>query len=86
MLPFSAEQWPAISRLLDQALETSEQDRAAWLARLIATRPELGQLVQMLLRARDRCRHAAFLEHSPRLSGPVRSGLLQLVRERSTLN
>jgi len=49
MTRFSQEQWAALSRLLDEALDIPESDRAAWLAGRRADHPELAPELESLL-------------------------------------
>jgi serine/threonine-protein kinase len=50
-MELSAATWTAVSKLLDEALDLEPAARAAWLQRLIATRPELAPSVRKLLAA-----------------------------------
>jgi eukaryotic-like serine/threonine-protein kinase len=55
------EQWRPFSEYLDQALDLPEPDRAAWLAVLAQSNPELAAAVADALSQRDRTGYAEFL-------------------------
>jgi hypothetical protein len=72
MLPFSAAQWPQISRLLDEALEIPDAERGAWLEQLAGSQPQLQGAVRTLLGAHRRGSACGFLERGPSLSTLIR--------------
>lgn len=55
------EQWRPFSEYLDQALDLPEPDRAAWLAELVQSNPELAAAVADALSQRERTGYAEFL-------------------------
>src|SRR5258708_10589273 len=55
------EQWRPFSEYLDQALDLPEADRAAWLAALARSSPELAAAVTDALSQRERSGYAEFL-------------------------
>jgi eukaryotic-like serine/threonine-protein kinase len=55
------EQWRPFSDYLDQALDLPEADRAAWLAALAQSSPELAAAVADALSQRDRAGYSEFL-------------------------
>jgi eukaryotic-like serine/threonine-protein kinase len=55
------EQWRPFSEYLDQALDLPEADRAAWLAALAQSSPELAASVSEALSQRERSGYAEFL-------------------------
>jgi serine/threonine protein kinase len=55
------EQWRPFSEYLDQALDLPEADRAAWLAALAQSSPELAAAVADALAQRERTGYAEFL-------------------------
>jgi serine/threonine protein kinase len=55
------EQWRPFSEYLDQALELADADRAAWLAALAQSSPQLAAAVADALSQRDRAGYAEFL-------------------------
>ncbi len=63
-----AQDWPAVSRLFDEALDLPEDERAAWLARLATEQPALAPAVQALLWANARRETGDFLERGPQFS------------------
>jgi len=68
MIGIDPRTWTEVSLLLDDALELTSTERAAWLARLQATQPAIAPVVADLLVAHDR------LADSPFLQGPVVTG------------
>ncbi len=50
-LPCSPGQWPELSRLLDEALESHQQDRGIWLERVGRERPDLIEALRTVLEA-----------------------------------
>jgi eukaryotic-like serine/threonine-protein kinase len=55
------EQWRPFSEYLDQALDLPEADRAAWLAALAQSNPELAAAIADALSQRERTGYAEFL-------------------------
>src|SRR5258708_25608915 len=55
------EQWRPFSEYLDQALDLPEADRAAWLAALARSSPQLAAAVADALSQRERSGYAQFL-------------------------
>ncbi len=60
-----AQSWPAVSRLFDEALDLTEHQREAWLARLATEQPALAPAVQALLWANERRETGDFLDLGP---------------------
>ena len=56
-----AEEWPALSHLLDEALERQGADRDAWLSRLAATNPIMAERVSRALAVYAEDRFSGFL-------------------------
>jgi serine/threonine protein kinase/Tfp pilus assembly protein PilF len=61
MMRFSREDWAALSRLLDEALEVPEDERAAWIAEQRAINPALGAELETLLNEESTIDRAGFL-------------------------
>jgi hypothetical protein len=60
--PLDPARWRALSPYLDQALEMSREDRAAWLAHICASDPALGADLERLLAEHDHLQRSRFLE------------------------
>jgi eukaryotic-like serine/threonine-protein kinase len=83
MRRIDAATWTLVSPLLDQALELPATDRAAWLARVRAERPEIVDLLQQLLADHDAAIASGFLDTSPiPLEGLVGTSVGTYVLER----
>jgi hypothetical protein len=67
--PFSRDRWRALSRYLDEALETAPDRRAAWLAAICARDPALGADLTRLLAELEELQGSAFLERGLRPFG-----------------
>jgi serine/threonine-protein kinase len=65
---FTSSSWGAVSPYLDQALEMSEQERAAWLSSLREGDPELAARVQDMLNEHAELVREHYLEGSIQLS------------------
>ena len=63
--------WQAVSALLDTAFDLGADERAAWLAALDASEPELAPWVRQLLAAHASAQTAGRLERGPRVSLPA---------------
>jgi eukaryotic-like serine/threonine-protein kinase len=72
----SEEQWRAFSDYLDRALELPESARAAWLADLASTHPEIAAEIEQALAVRERKEYAGFLSNSPVPSAPIAGATL----------
>jgi eukaryotic-like serine/threonine-protein kinase len=72
----SEEQWRAFSDYLDRALELPETERAAWLADLASTHPEIAAEIEQALAVRERKEYAEFLSNSPVPSAPIAGATL----------
>ena len=72
--PIRAEDWPAVSRLFDEAVDLGADARAAFLARLDAEQPGLSTQVRALLASSAERETGDWLERGPRLPGQVRIG------------
>jgi len=70
MTQFSQENWPSLSKLLDEALDLAAEDRAAWLAERRAENPALAEELEALL-DREAAIDDGFLSggHAPQLEG-----------------
>jgi serine/threonine-protein kinase len=62
MSPFAPEQWQALSPYLDQALEISPEERAAWLQSIFEKNPSLATELQTLLKEHHALDDAGFLQ------------------------
>jgi serine/threonine-protein kinase len=79
MSTLSPEQWRALAPYLDQALEMSEAERAAWLSSIKSENPELGERLASLLNEHDTLAASGFMDApvapfsnaSPGLAGQV---------------
>lgn len=60
--PLEPARWRALSPYLDQALDMSREDRAAWLAGICASDPTLGADLERLLAEHDHLQRSRFLE------------------------
>src|ERR1043166_2794971 len=84
MVSFDPEQWPEVSRYLDDLLSLPESGRAAWLDSLRTKNRELGELLCRLLEDHRVLSNEHFLEQLPdhpvaSLAGqPLRSSKLLL--------
>ena len=58
------DRWPALSPLLDEALELEASERATWLAELERRQPDLAPILERLLSEHERLRGSDFLESS----------------------
>jgi non-specific serine/threonine protein kinase/serine/threonine-protein kinase len=67
MPPLDPDRWQAASPYLDEALELSEDERAAWLKALRARDPALAADVETLLGEHDTLERGDFLEGGPTL-------------------
>ena len=61
MTRFSKEDWPALSRLLDEALELSDDERVAWLADQRVRNPAIAAELEALLHHESTIDRAGFL-------------------------
>jgi serine/threonine protein kinase len=62
--PISTDRWRVLSPYLDEALELTDDHRAAWLAALSARDAVLGADLESLLAEHDRLRQSGFLEQA----------------------
>ena len=60
--PLDPARWRALSPYLDQALDMSPEDRAAWLANICASDPALGADLEALLAEHDQVQRSRFLD------------------------
>lgn len=60
--------WPEVSRLLDEALELSEVERTQWLTRLAARDPARGSALRELLAAHAKAGSDGFLNTMPEIA------------------
>ncbi len=67
-MKLSLELWLQVEPLLVEALEMEAAARAAWLANLDATRPEVARILRRMLEAHDRAESSRELETVPRLA------------------
>lgn len=67
MNPISATLWPALSRLLDQALDLPPAERRTWLEALHREQPTLAPAVAQLLAAHAQRETGDFLDRGPAL-------------------
>jgi eukaryotic-like serine/threonine-protein kinase len=67
----SSERWRALSAHLEHALDLEEAARAAWLAAMEPSDPEMAALVRGLLAARDRDGFSSFLEGPPPIPADI---------------
>jgi eukaryotic-like serine/threonine-protein kinase len=65
--PIPPARWPAVSSLLDAALDLPDEARTGWLEQLDRDQPELAPAVRALLSAHARRETGDFLERGPRL-------------------
>ena len=68
MLNVSSATWNALSQLLDEALSLEPAARAAWLAELATTQPQLAPTLQKLLAAETSSETADILVRGPGLA------------------
>ena len=72
--PLDPARWRALSPYLDQALDMSREDRAAWLTAIRASDPALGADLERLLAEHDHLQRSRFLDPalppSPRSTDP----------------
>ena len=68
MLNVSPATWNALSELLDEALSLEPAARAAWLAQLATTQPQLAPTLQRLLAAETSSETAESWCAAPRLA------------------
>src|SRR5262249_32325891 len=70
--PLDPDRWRALSPYLDQALEMSPQERAAWLESIRKDKPALATDLQILLREHQALSDEKFLEDdAATLSSPL---------------
>ncbi len=67
----SPDQWQTLSALLDQALELPPAERSAWMARIPALAPEIGQTLARLLAQGAEAESADFMSTLPKLIDDV---------------
>ena len=60
--PLDPARWRALSPYLDQALDMSREDRAAWLTAICASDPALGADLERLLAEHDHLQRSRFLD------------------------
>ncbi len=65
MSKLSPDQWEALSPLLDEALELTDDERLAWLAALRAENPTLAQQLEALLQEHRELSEEGFLDERP---------------------
>jgi eukaryotic-like serine/threonine-protein kinase len=65
MWKISVNDWPALSPLLDEALNLTYEDRAIWLSQWRASDPELASNLEWLLDQHDVLSEKGFLEEHP---------------------
>jgi serine/threonine-protein kinase len=80
MSRLTSEQWRLFSDQLEQALQLPENERAAWLAALAGSEPQVAAEIERKLAVRDRPGFAAFLT-DPLLAGGEDEGLRLVGRE-----
>ena len=64
MPPISTDRWRVLSPYLDEALELTDDRRAAWLAAISARDAALGAELESLLGEHERLQHSGFLEQA----------------------
>jgi serine/threonine-protein kinase len=65
MASFDSEQWPEVSRHLDEVLALPETEREAWLDSLHAKNPDMGELLRQLLEDHRVLSQERFMEELP---------------------
>ena len=75
MAPLSPERWRTVSPFLDEALDLSREQRAAWLATIRAQDAALAADLRALLAEHAAVHDSGFLERSVPLPGRTASTL-----------
>ena len=73
MAPLSSDRWRVVSPYLDEALDITAENRAAWLESIRARDPALAADLEVLLGGQEAVRESRFLERAVPL--PSRAGL-----------
>jgi serine/threonine-protein kinase len=71
MIPLSPDRWRMLSPYLDEALDMTDEGRAAWLAAIRTRDAALGADLESLLGEHDDLRHSGFMESAIPVYHPV---------------